>query len=291
MPPPSPQPDASHEPKPRFSSLRSRRFQNRVIAALLIAELVGLIGHPLFGWFAKHFVSTPAPLRYQAPVPMSGAQILLEVSQRAGSQRPAPRRRRYGYVRREDWRLSAGPGRPGSARLLPVTASSWLTASGQGLVQTRRPGGSEPTVNRRTAGHPLPNLTETTTPSTLGFGATGSAQEFLQLVTLAQSQPVPPHLLSAVLVSLAGLPGLSNRGSVVDRAGRPGIAVSINLADTATPRRYTLVFDPRTGALDECDEELLQDSSRLDAQAGAVVAYTVFLGSGYTSRPGVVPAG
>jgi hypothetical protein len=261
-----------------------------VIAALLIAELVALIGHPLFGWFAKHFVSTPAPLRYQAPVPMSGAQILLAVSQRAASQRPAPRRR-YGYVRREDWSLSAGPGRPGRARLLPATTSSWLAASGQGLVQTRRPGDSEPMVNRPTAGHPLPSLTETTTPSTLGFGAPGSAQEVLQLVTLAQSQPVPPHLLSAVLLSLAGLPGLSNRGSVVDRAGRPGIAVSINLANTATPRRYTLVFDPRTGALDECDEELLEDSSRLDAQAGAVVAYMVFLDAGYTSRPGVVPAG
>ncbi len=76
-----------------------------------------------------------------------------------------------------------------------------------------------------------------------------------------------------------------NEGTTVDRAGRPGAAVSLDSGYSGEPITYTLIFDPATGALLESDETLADSPRRLNAVKGSVVAFTTFLGSGYmTSR-------
>jgi hypothetical protein len=45
----------------------------------------------------------------------------------------------------------------------------------------------------------------------------------MALTDLARQQPIPAHVESAILRLLAHTPGLINHGSVIDRAGRPGV--------------------------------------------------------------------
>jgi hypothetical protein len=80
-----------------------------------------------------------------------------------------------------------------------------------------------------------------------------------------------------------------NSGTVTDRAGRPGVAVSVDSAGSGQLVRSTLVFAPATGALLEADETLVGDPARSDVRQGAVLAYTTFLATGdvdsATARP------
>jgi hypothetical protein len=98
-------------------------------------------------------------------------------------------------------------------------------------------------------------------------------------------QPVPSNVESTILRVLATSPGLINSGTVVDRAGRPGVAVSLdsrNPPGVSGPRmRYTLIFSPSTGSLLGEEETLIGNPGKLDVPRGAVLDYTVFLSSSY----------
>jgi hypothetical protein len=94
-------------------------------------------------------------------------------------------------------------------------------------------------------------------------------------------QPVPPNVESTILRVLASSPGLINSGSVVDRAGRPGIAVSLDSAFTGVRMRWTLIFSPSTGSLLGEEETLIGNPRKLPVRRGAVLDYTVFLSSSY----------
>ncbi|GIJ48415.1 hypothetical protein Val02_53010 [Virgisporangium aliadipatigenens] len=79
---------------------------------------------------------------------------------------------------------------------------------------------------------------------------------------------------AGMLRILADVPGIAWRGETTDRAGRGGIAVSVE-TDTA---REVLVFDPRTGVLLMWDEV----SHEQDTVAGC----TLYLRSGHTDQTG-----
>jgi hypothetical protein len=49
--------------------------------------------------------------------------------------------------------------------------------------------------------------------------------------------------------------------------------------------RYTLIFDPHTGSLLDEEETLLGNPGKLNVRPRSVIAYTVFLASGYVARP------
>lgn len=106
---------------------------------------------------------------------------------------------------------------------------------------------------------------------------------------LALLQPVPPRAESAILRVLARSPGLIDSGEVTDRAGRRGVAVSLDSAYTGLPTRYTLIFDPGTGGLLGEEESLLGNPGRLGVGPTAVIAYTAFLSSGYVATPTARP--
>ncbi len=115
--------------------------------------------------------------------------------------------------------------------------------------------------------------------------------EFADLVGLTRSRPIPGDAQAVLLRVLAAIPGVVNEGTTIDRAGRPGAAVSLDSSYSGEPITYTLIFDPATGALLESDETLAGPPHRLNAVKGSVVAFTTFLSSGYvTSRTATTQA-
>jgi hypothetical protein len=117
----------------------------------------------------------------------------------------------------------------------------------------------------------------------------GPVERFIAVTDLALDQPISPLLESAVLRVLARSPGLIDSGEVTDRAGRPGIAVSLDSGSSGLPTRHTLIFAPRTGRLLDEEETLLGKAGNLNVPPRSVIAYTTFLSSGYVIGPTVRP--
>jgi hypothetical protein len=244
--------------------LRARSIVNGLIFTALLAQAVWLIGHVVFGWGSKTYPPTPRALEFQAPVPPSGADVLLRLSAlAAGESSPTwPSGAPYAYVKVQSWQLSAHATQP-AAR----TSAVWHS-------RTEAPAlGDERAADARllAAG------------SRSGGWAPGWA--FADLVALSRERPIPGDVQAVLLRVLASIPGVVNDGMTTDRAGRHGTAVSLDSGYSGEPITYTLIFNPSTGALLEADETLAASPHRLDALNGAVVAYTTFLSSGYvTSR-------
>jgi hypothetical protein len=81
---------------------------------------------------------------------------------------------------------------------------------------------------------------------------------------------------------------LINSGTVTDRAGRPGLAISLDSSYSGLLTRYTLIFD-RNGKLLGEEETLIGNPGKLNVCSPSVIGYTTFLSSGYvantSSRP------
>jgi hypothetical protein len=67
------------------------------------------------------------------------------------------------------------------------------------------------------------------------------------IATIYQQHAVPRQIRAEILRILADVPGYTWRGTVTDRAGRAGVAVTFD--DTANDEQNLLVFDPNTGEL------------------------------------------
>jgi hypothetical protein len=244
---------------------------------------VALIGHPLFGWGNKYFAATPAPLVFQPPLPPSGARVLERLANQAAIAPAIPGAGRpYAYVKRNDWRLGAGPARTSPSHVIPTMTQSWLRADGSGRVRSVAMRTGAAADDRTLApGAPLPAAAALESARRVGGGS--PAAELAALASIADRQPIPPAAEAAMLRRLARLPDIVNSGTVVDRDGRSGEAVSITAAYGGPLVRYTLIFNPRTGGLLEADEVLAGDPGSLDVRDGSVIAYTTFLASGYTA--------
>jgi hypothetical protein len=266
------------------------------------AEFVALIGHPLFGWGDKYYAATPPSLVYHAPLPPSGADVLIRLAAAAQSaanhSAAAPSAPgAYAYVKRQSWQLAdAGSGAPPPARVLPVVTESWQAPNGAGRV-LRFIRGASPVSTQTAAGgsgRSLPPLS-TSAPALAGRlraaapGTPGPAGQFVGLAKLTGDQPIPPRAEAVILELLARLPGLIDSGTVIDRDGRAGVAVSLESGASGELIRYTLIFAPATGALLEADQMLVGDPSAPDVRPDAMIAYTTFLAAGYvdstTARP------
>jgi hypothetical protein len=182
------------------------------------------------------------------------------------------------------------------SQVLPTVTESWLKSDGTGRVLsiTRKAKGSSIDDVRIQAGEPLLALSaeETGLASRLAVGhpiADASASEFVALADLASRQPISPPVEAATLRVLARVTGLINSGTVIDRGGRAGVAVSLISAYAGVMTSYTLIFDPGTGKLLEAEQTLTGSPKELDVRQGAILAYTTFIASGYvantTTRP------
>jgi hypothetical protein len=284
---------------------RPRSIQNGVIAAVIVVELIVLIGHPLFGWGPSHhrFAATPATLAITPATPPSASTTLRELSAVALRQARggAPGRGGYAYVERERWQLADQ--HVGGRRVdhpLPQLISTWRAANGAGraviLAHTR--GGETTTVTALPSGVHLPalNASAATLDHRLGLHRGVSTQTALSAFGgLAAVEPIPAGAESEILRLLAGDAGLTNAGMTRDRDGRPGIVIQFTSAATRTVAgpglavRDTLVLDPRTGALLEFDIALAGPPGHLNVQSGALLSYVVYLQSGRVARLGERP--
>jgi hypothetical protein len=252
--------------------------------------------------------ATPAPLAYhlreKAP---SGRELLLQLAAVAARQpvTTAPSEA-YAYMRTAGWYLVTQVS--GSQATSEVDASmreSWIAANGSGRWITRRVPGDGSHVSATALGPQIgmgatsggPRwLRLSTVPAViarqLDIGhrrSIGPVERFVSLTDLALNQPIPLRAQSAILRVLARSPGLIDTGEVTDRAGRPGVAVSLDSAYSGLPTRYTLIFDPNTGDLLGEEETLLGNPGQLNVRPKSVIAYTAFLASDYVSTPTARP--
>ena len=272
---------------------RPRMLQNVVIGVALFAELIALVGHVLFGWGPgpPPMAATPPPLVFQAPVPPSGAEVLARLAD-VSAGRPDPPAGRYAYVRRRTWQLDVTNDASPPTQVRPALVESWLTRGGAGDMRTTVLGDapSRPWT-RSVAGPGLPALTPDATrlAAALGFDGRpghGSAAQFTAFAALAARQPLMPRVRAMLELLLARVPGLIDSGTVLDRAGRSGVGVSLDSSTSSGRRlRIVLIFDPVTGALLESDETLQSEPGRLPVHEGAVLSYTTILASGFTRSP------
>ncbi|MEV4625408.1 CU044_5270 family protein [Micromonospora sp. NPDC049523] len=93
-----------------------------------------------------------------------------------------------------------------------------------------------------------------------------------------------PALRAAVLHVLTETNGLVYRGRVVDRAGRTGVAVSVDSEAGAT--RDLAVLDPDTGTLLSYEQVALISPPRSAVRAPAVISYVLYLAHQRTDQLG-----
>ncbi|WP_405091667.1 hypothetical protein OG767_00325 [Micromonospora sp. NBC_01392] len=90
---------------------------------------------------------------------------------------------------------------------------------------------------------------------------------------------------AAVLRLLADLPGITVTGIVTDRTGRAGEAFSITSRAHGLPAQYTVIVDPRSGALWGYEEVLTTTAGKLNVTIPAVISYRSYLVAEYAPMP------
>jgi hypothetical protein len=117
----------------------------------------------------------------------------------------------------------------------------------------------------------------------------GVAELFVAVTDLWREQAPAPVLQAAILRALADQPGLVNQGTVIDRAGQPGVAISVDSDYSGLPTRYTLIFDDSTGMLRDYEEMLTTTAGKLNVPVPSVISYTVWRGYGEVTNAGDLP--
>jgi hypothetical protein len=281
-----------------------------VLAVVVVAATLQVVS----GSGPRVLAATPPPLVYHVASPQSGRAVLLHLAAVAARQPvpSPPARGAYAYAKSAGWYLNIRvDGAASSSTIVATVTESWTRADGWArILKTRastdgsrvtEPTGRPVVVDDFTVpaggAHPDPLLHLSADPTVVAHQLnagdppkqTEPVENFLWLTDLSLRQPVPSNVESTILRVLARSPGLINSGTVVDRVGRPGVAVSLESAFSGLLTRYTLIFDPSTGGLLGEEETLIGKPRKLDVRTGAVLSYTDFLSSRYvgssTTRP------
>lgn len=103
-------------------------------------------------------------------------------------------------------------------------------------------------------------------------------ERFTIVGDLLRETVAAPELRAALYRVAAGLNGVELVGSMTDRAGRIGIAVSMtNDQSSRGLERRTLIFDPETSMLLGEEDVLLHKVDWLEAEPPLVIGYTTYL--------------
>lgn len=299
--PADPPPSVGRLKRVRLAGKRhGRRIQNAAVALALLAVASVIVGHELSG--SVTFAATPKPLAYHATAhdAPSGRQELRRLAGAAARQpAPAGTHPRYAYTKTMGWYLGTRvDGQATTSVVIPSTTQLWVAPDGRAHVHrvTSRPDGSRSVDDFTVGKDPVPVQLSTNgavLARQLALGhpfSNGPVEKFVALTDLAALQPIPPGAESAILRFLARVPALINRGSVIDRAGRRGVAVALDSTYSGLLTRYTWIFNPHTGALLGNDETLI-DPGKLHVRKGSVISYTTYLSSGWTSSASRPPQG
>ena len=245
--------------------------------------------------------ATPSPLQLPAGEGKPARAALMRLGDVAAAQ-PQLNEGTFFYVKLQSWYLNTRvAGESVESQLEPQNIEQWLKSDGSGLVRRTR-GGSTDTVRssndrradllerlsrdpaslrRKILGYPALGQDNADIPNAIERveGAVDLTRDYGQL---------PPELQSAVWRMLAS-EGLTERGKLVDRGGRTGIAFTIDSAYSGLPNRHVLIVDPDTARLLSYESVLTKTAGALNVDVPAVTSYEVFLGSGRVDDLGARP--
>jgi hypothetical protein len=288
---------------PRFGQplRRSHLIQNLVVLGMILI-VGGVLLVRAAGLGGGSAAAAIKPLHYTPPGPgaPSGSQLLRALADIAAHQPAAPTptpHGRYAYVKTSGWYTIGGQG-PGVGSTFPQSTQSWTLPDGAGRSLTVTGTGSHRRVDDLHVRKGPPVFDLSTNPRLLthqlavGHPRSGvPAEQLVDFEDLDHRQPIPPAADAAILKLLAQIPHLTNHGTVTDRAGRHGIAVSLDTSEFGGGIRETLVFDPHTGQLLSYEETLIRQPKGSPDQfpIGAVLSYTDILRAGYVNNATSTP--
>lgn len=310
-------------PTPHFDRRRRwRGLQIAAVAAVAVGVAIAAIFTP---WsHPSALADTPPILSYQfAPAtniafaPGKDARPdLLALSAAAASSKSISENGPVQYVQTDNWFVSREDSeKVSTSELVPTVVQSWLAPDGsQTIVETTgrrlRVDGRgltpAPRSSSARADQEFPpgsadakriaNLGTTSTAvrreliQTAGCerdaSSTSRAQCLYQEITgLFNQYVIPPKVASLFWQLLADEPGFRSLGSVTDRAGRPGIGISVISSD-APEFRSVLVISPSTGQLLGTEVILIKTNTELGLKAPAINSFSAILAAEYMpTRP------
>jgi hypothetical protein len=258
--------------------------------ALLAATFI-LVPH---GGGGSAYAATPPLLQYQttAAAP-SGQELLRQLAVLAERQSPKPAGR-YDFVKTRGWYYEVSVDERGAVtgQLDPTFLQQWIAPDGSGRLEETRSGRT--TLNDSAAGGFAGPQAWPTDPAALRAQLAkshpnyGTFESFTAVGDIWSVQVVSPRLQAGLLRMLAGERELTNAGTVTDRIGRSGVAVSTESSHNGLKTRYTLIFDPKTGMLLDFEQVLLE-SGKLPVKVPATFSYTVWITTGQVNSIGDLP--
>jgi hypothetical protein len=129
------------------------------------------------------------------------------------------------------------------------------------MWKTQPPDSSEALKPWLATGHPVEN---------------GPAEVLVAVTDLARERVLGPQVRADLLRVLAETPGLSYEGTLKDRLGRSGEAVTLISDYTGLPVQYMLIVDPNDGRLLGFEQKLTTTAGKLNVKVPAVIGYEVF---------------
>ncbi|MFB8347907.1 CU044_5270 family protein [Streptomyces niveus] len=253
------------------------------------------------------FAVTPDPLNYRhAGDPAT--PILEEIAKEAerGSAKAPTDESGSQYFEQESWSLSTRiDGIQVTSAIVPERRETWTKPDGSARWKVRTQSPEFETASQRGAWEDAGSIGEDsqeysdsrgpadpsdprnqpapTDPAamgrwlSLGYENPGRGEIFDSVSERNLDRILSPAQRAALLRYLATLDGVTYRGSVKDRSGRPGEAFSVRSSYGGLPKVQTLVFDSDTARLLAYEEELTTDAGKLNVKVPAVVLYVTYL--------------
>jgi hypothetical protein len=252
-----------------------------VAAAVTIGIVVGVQAMP-----QRIAPATPPPPGCGTTQARDAATLLRSLADCAQAQPPLPDAP-FDYLHVIQW--GAGLYEGGSAEELAAMETwEWTAADGSGRQESKGPR-STSTTDRGPGERGRP----TWPADVAALEAAIRADEALGRPDMPASEPdwipaaariatynvVSPQQEAALLRLLATKPGITIDGPVTDRAGRPGVAVSVAGQYAGLSSRHVLIIDPATGMILGAEETVLEAGGGvlLAAPPPAPAHFTVIL--------------
>ena len=156
------------------------------------------------------------------------------------------------------WLEDGRPARPGTM----LTSETYAPGDFKPMWNAAPPTDPRDLAEYLAIGHPIERI--------------GTAELFVAIGDLARERDLSAVQRAAVLRILAEAPDVNALGTVIDRLGRPGIAVATDSDYSGLMTRYILVFDPNTGALNAEEAWLTTSAGRLNVPVPSVISYTAW---------------
>jgi hypothetical protein len=291
--PPGLQQAAISRGKSRLSRRRFLRVAAAAAASTLVVAAVALRAEPNHRPPSGPLLLTPAMLKFSTTPQLGGsaAQWLEATASRVAALASTGSVGRYAYVRTESWNLSTSVSEGvASSRIVPERREQWIANDGSGRIKIttigqgsqRQPGSDESfPAGGLSLSWPIGSLPSDKASLERVLRAdhpddNGPAERLIAIADAYRQLPIDPPARAAMLTYLAETRGLTLRGNVTDRLGRPGVGLSVDSDFAGLPTRYTLIFDASDGRLLGYEEMLTTSPGALNVKIPAVISYTIF---------------